>query len=58
MFEKDIIIYERVIKNITMINSTNSSRFMTGILWDTSDANTHYDGTQDLIVITEQNITQ
>jgi hypothetical protein len=37
---------------VSVINSTNSSAFQTGILWDYSDGNTgEYNGTQDLVFI-------
>ncbi len=41
-----------------VINSTNTTNFKTGILWDKSDGNTEYNGTQDIIFITEINEQQ
>ena len=40
------------IANIPIINSTNNSNFITGVLYDSSDG-VGYDGSQDLIFITE-----
>ena len=34
---KNMIIYQREIQNVPIINSTNNSNFITGILWDFSD---------------------
>ncbi|MBD3203357.1 hypothetical protein GF327_03625 [Candidatus Woesearchaeota archaeon] len=45
-------IYDRTINNVPIINSTNSSTFVTGVLWDTNDGNTHYNGTQDIVFFT------
>ncbi|MFP4424125.1 MAG: CARDB domain-containing protein [Candidatus Woesearchaeota archaeon] len=42
------------IQDIPVINSTNSSDFRTGILWDTSSSN-EYDGSQHLVFVTELN---
>jgi hypothetical protein len=49
-------VFIETINNVAIINSTNTSNFVTGILWDYSDANPgEYDGTQDLLFITEIN---
>ena len=42
-------------QNVPIVNSTNTSDFVTGILWDYSDGNSEYNGTQDLILITRIN---
>jgi hypothetical protein len=51
----NITLFNRTIYNTTAINSTNTSNFKTGILWDTSDGGTEYDGTQDIVFITPIN---
>ncbi len=43
------------IANVPTVNSTNTSSFVTGILYDTSDGTGGYDGTQDLVFITRVN---
>ncbi|MDD5086781.1 MAG: CARDB domain-containing protein, partial [Candidatus Nanoarchaeia archaeon] len=49
-------IYGHNVENVPIINSTNNSNFVTGILWDSSDANPgYYNGNQDLIFITKIN---
>lgn len=40
---------------VPVSNSTNSSNFVTGILWDKGDGGDEYDGSQDLIFITRTN---
>ena len=51
----NITIRGREIDNVPVVNSTNSSNFKTGLLWDSStgDSSTEYDGTQTLIVMTK-----
>ena len=49
---RDIDVFSSTIQNVPVINSTNESSFVTGILWDTSDGGAEYDGTQDLVFIT------
>ena len=40
--------------NIPIVNSTNSSNFITGILWDTSDdLNGEYNGSEDIVFATK-----
>jgi len=54
----DLVVLGRLVENISTINSTNTSNFVTGILWDTSDsADTQYDTTEreDLVFITKVN---
>ncbi|HOC96862.1 MAG TPA: hypothetical protein PKJ54_01110, partial [Candidatus Pacearchaeota archaeon] len=34
---RDMIIYQKEIKNVPIINSTENSDFITGLLWDSSD---------------------
>ncbi|MFH2020367.1 MAG: CARDB domain-containing protein [archaeon] len=52
---RNISIYNVLVKDVPFANSTNSSYFQTGILWDRSDGNTEYNGTQDLVFITQVN---
>ena len=52
---KSMTIFNRRINNVPIIDSTSTSSFITGMLWDTSDGNTQYDGTQDLVFITQIN---
>jgi hypothetical protein len=58
VFENNITVYSKTIKYVPFINSTNSSMFQTGILWDTSDGNTQYNGSQDLVFLTQIAHTQ
>lgn len=48
-------IFSNLVQNVPIVNSTNTSDFVTGILWDYSDGNSEYNGTQDLIFVTEIN---
>jgi hypothetical protein len=42
---------------VPVVNSTNTSKFVTGILWDSSDLQRFdYNGTQDIVFITKVNI--
>jgi hypothetical protein len=52
---ENFTIYNLQIQNVSVINSTITSNFITGILWDTSDGDSEYDGTQDLVFITKIN---
>ena len=49
--EMSIEIAGSLITNIPIINSTNNSNFITGLLYDSNDG-VGYDGTQDLVFIT------
>ncbi len=43
-----------MITNVPIVNSTNgTTSFVTGILWDTSDGGTQYNGTQDIVFTSE-----
>jgi len=43
-------IYGNNITNVAIVNSTNNTNFITGIMWDYSDPNNgEYNGTQDII---------
>ncbi|MFH1174216.1 MAG: DUF2341 domain-containing protein [archaeon] len=48
----NITSFDTTIFSIPVRNSTNSSDFETGILWDEGDGNTQYNGSQDLIFVT------
>lgn len=52
---QNFIVFTKNITNVPIINSTNTTNFKTGILWDKSDGHTEYNGTQDIIFITEIN---
>ncbi|MBW2990730.1 hypothetical protein KY348_03430, partial [Candidatus Woesearchaeota archaeon] len=52
---RTFVSFSKVINNVPIINSTNTSNFQTGIIWDKSDGNNEYNGTQDLLFITEIN---
>jgi len=54
----DYSVYLRPLSNVPVVNSTNTSNFLTGILWDTGDGNTQYNGTQDLVFMTTVNVNQ
>jgi|GEM_PF-2090305 len=45
-------IIDRNVCDVPVVNSTNSSNFVTGIMYDSADG-TGYDGTQDLVFVTE-----
>lgn len=49
-------IFGQSISNVPIVESTNNSNFITGILWDKSDTGTEYTGTQDLVFITQINL--
>ncbi|MEM4397924.1 MAG: CARDB domain-containing protein, partial [Candidatus Woesearchaeota archaeon] len=57
-YTKNYNVFLNNIQNIPFINSTNTTNFQTGILWDYSDGNTQYNGTQDLVFFTIVNINQ
>ena len=49
-------VYGNTINNVPIVNSTNTSDFVTGILWDYSDINPgEYNGSQDLVFVTKVN---
>ena len=52
-----LIIYDTLITNIAIANSTNTSNFFTGILWDTTDGGSEYNGSQDIVFFTRKNLT-
>ena len=54
----NLTVFKKKIDNIPMINSTNTSSFMTGILWDKSDGGNFYTGAQDIVFVTVMNQSQ
>ena len=52
------IVDGNVINGVPIMNSTNTSAFITGILWDSADGGTNYNGTQDLVFVTKINESQ
>jgi len=51
------VVYGRTISDVPIVNSTNSSAFVTGILWDFSDGSS-YNGSQDVVFVTKLNHSQ
>ena len=52
------IVFGHTLQNVPVVNSTNSSNFITGILWDTDDSSNAYFDTadrEDVIFITNVN---
>lgn len=50
-------LYGKDITNISVVNSTNTTSFLTGILWDTSDGGTEYTGIQDVAFVSPLNLS-
>jgi len=48
---QSFMIYDANISAVPIIDSTNSSKFVTGLLWDSSDGLNHYNGSQDLVFV-------
>jgi hypothetical protein len=55
---KQFIVFSKAINGVPIINSTNSTTFQTGMLWDTNDGGLEYNASQDLIFVTETNQQQ
>ena len=53
----NLTVYLQSIYNVPIINSTNNSNFITGILWDKSDeaGDGQYNGSEDVLFITQIN---
>ena len=47
------VVWGRTMTNVPTVNSINNSNFITGVLWDSGDGGLEYNGTQDLVFITE-----
>lgn len=46
-------VFSRIIAGVPVVNSTNTSQFQTGLLWDSSDSPTEeYNGSQDIVIVT------
>jgi hypothetical protein len=54
----DITSFKRPISGIPGTNSTNTSSFKTGILWDMADGGGFYNGSQDVVFVTVMNQSQ
>jgi hypothetical protein len=53
---KNITLYGMQINNTPVVNSTITSAFVTGILWDSADLNSgEYNGSQDIVFVTQVN---
>jgi hypothetical protein len=50
--------YRRTIPWVPVINSTNTSAFQTGILWDSNDGGVYYNASQDIVFVTTMNQSQ
>ncbi|MEM2139166.1 MAG: hypothetical protein QXM96_03355, partial [Candidatus Woesearchaeota archaeon] len=53
----NLTIFGKKINNIPIINSTNNSNFITGLLWDMTNSN-NYNGSQNLIFFTNKSIAK
>jgi hypothetical protein len=54
----NLLLFARTVLNVPLVNSSNVSAFLTGILWDMSDGGASYNGTQDVAFITRINMSQ
>lgn len=54
----NLSIYGIAVNNVPVVNSTNSSNFLTGILWDMSDGGMEYNRSQDIVFIAPVNFSQ
>jgi hypothetical protein len=55
-YTRNFTIFNEFITDVPVVNSTNNSNFVTGILWDYSDStNGNYTGVQDVVFITRIN---
>ncbi|NIA04030.1 MAG: hypothetical protein GWP09_01640, partial [Nitrospiraceae bacterium] len=54
---ENFTVFGSVISDVPVVNSTNSSNFISGILWDSSsgDSSIEYDGSQNLVFVTKIN---
>jgi hypothetical protein len=48
-------LFNKMVNNVPIYNSTNNSNFKTGILWDYGDGGNTYNGTQDIIFLSQIN---
>ena len=52
---QNFTVFSKNIGYVPVVNSTNTSDFVTGLLWDYSDGNVEFNATQDLLLITRIN---
>ncbi len=52
---RSFVVFDKDITNVPVVNSTNTSAFVTGILWDYSDGGTSFNATQDIVFIANLN---
>ncbi len=53
---RDFIVFANIVNSTPYVNSTNTSDFITGIMWDMSDNNPgEYNGSQDIVFISRVN---
>ena len=55
---ENITLFKRYVMDIPVVNSTNTTSFRTGILWDMSDGGNAYNRSQDIIFMTVMNQSQ
>lgn len=56
---RNFTIYQNVVRDVPIVNSTNTSSFMTGILWDANDANPgEFNGSQDIVFVSALNLSK
>lgn len=53
---RNITVFNRQILNVPVLNSTNNSNFITGILWDSGDGGAEFNASQDVVFITKINM--
>ncbi|MFO8111019.1 MAG: hypothetical protein R6T92_00770, partial [Desulfosalsimonadaceae bacterium] len=54
--KEQFVVYANTINNVSVVNSTNSSNFITGILWDSSDSNPgEFNASQDIVFVSKIN---
>lgn len=53
---QNMSVFNKQILNVPIMNSTNNSNFITGIMWDSGDGGIEYNGTQDLIFVAPVNM--
>ncbi|MCD4739915.1 hypothetical protein K8R43_01835, partial [archaeon] len=49
------VVWGSLLTNVPVVDSTNNTNFTTGILWDSGDGGAEYNGSQDLVFVTEIN---
>ena len=55
---RNISAYKRTIIDVPITNTTNTTSFVTGILWDSSSGGAFYNGSQDIVFMTLMNQSQ